>query len=208
MFRLVGMTFFGDPEMRTANWMKVHESPPSMASVLILLAVLSVVGGWIGIPQALGGGDHFDHWLAPVFGKTVVYEGMGESRAGEIILAVVSLLWSLHFVILSWVIYAQRREWPTKMAERFQFLYRILINKYWIDELYNFMIVRPLIWFSENVLWRFFDATVIDRGGVHGTGRVVLFWNRLARRMQSGVVQQYLFFFVVGVVLVIWGVVF
>ena len=111
-------------------------------------------------------------------------------------------------MILAWVIYAQRREWPAKMAERFSFLYKLIFNKYWIDEIYNFLIVRPLKWFSENVLWGVVDAKVIDRWGVHGTGKIVLYWHRGLAWLQNGVVQQYLFFFVVGVVLLIWKVVF
>ncbi|MBI4223826.1 MAG: NADH-quinone oxidoreductase subunit L, partial [Deltaproteobacteria bacterium] len=207
MFRLVGMVFFGEPVMKAAQWMKVHESPPSMASVLMILAVLSAVGGWIGIPYALGGGDHLQEWLAPVFAKTVGVIEIG-SHATEIVMAVLSLLWALHFVILAWVIYAQRKEWPARMAGRLRLLYRLVFNKYWIDEIYNFLIVRPLIWTSEKFLWGIMDVRLIDQFGVHGTGRMMLVWNRLVTLMQTGVVQQYLFFFVVGVILIIWGMLF
>ena len=208
MFRLVGMTFFGQPQMGRGEWQKVHESPPSMGFVLLFLGVLSVIGGWVGIPEAFGGGDHFHHWLSGVFGKMVVHEGMEEGHAAEIILTVVSLLWSLHFAILASVIYAQRREWPTKMAEKFQFLYKLIFNKYWIDELYDFIIVRPLVTLSEKVFWGVIDAKVIDQYGVHGAGRLMIFWNRCVTAVQTGVVQQYLLFFVIGVVLILWGFVF
>ncbi|MDZ4225179.1 MAG: NADH-quinone oxidoreductase subunit L, partial [bacterium] len=208
MFRMVGLTFFGDPQMGTSKWMKVHESPPSMASVLLILGFLSVVGGWIGIPEALGGSNHLHHWLSGVFGKTLVHEGMGESHAGEIILAVVSVLWALHFAILASVIYAQRKDWPEKVAARFHYVYELLVNKYWIDELYDFAIVRPLLFVSRNVLWGFVDEKVIDKYGVMGTGQVVLFWNRCITALQTGVVQQYLLFFVIGAILLIWRYVF
>ncbi|MDO8527778.1 MAG: NADH-quinone oxidoreductase subunit L [Deltaproteobacteria bacterium] len=204
MFRLVGMTFFGNPEMGPSKWNKVHESPPSMASVLIILAILSTIGGWIGVPEAFGGSDHFHYWLSGVFGKSVVHEGMEESHAPEIILTVLSLLWALHWAVLSSVIYSQRKEWPAKMAERFKFVYNLLLNKYWIDEVYGFVIVRPMLWISRNILWDVVDAKLIDGYGVHGTGRMMLFWNRLVTSLQTGVVQQYLFFFVVGVALLLW----
>ena len=204
MFRMVGLTFFGDPQMGPSKWMKVHESPPSMASVLLVLGFLSVVGGWIGIPEALGGSNHFHHWLSGVFGKTVVHEGMGESHAAEIILAVVSVLWALHFAILAGVIYAQRKDWPEKVAARFHFIYELLVNKYWIDELYDLVIVRPVLFVSRNFLWGVVDEKIIDKYGVMGTGQVVLFWNRCITALQTGVVQQYLLFFVIGVILLIW----
>jgi len=208
MFRLVGMTFFGEPEMGNERWMKAHESPPSMAGVLLVLAALSIMGGWIGIPAAIGGGDHFHHFLEGLFGTAVFHEGIQGSHGTEILLMVLSLLWVVHFSVLGWVIYAQRKDWPDKMADRFHLVYKLIFNKYWIDELYNFLIIRPINRFSEKFLWKMFDAGLIDRLGVHGTGRMVLFWNRCVTSIQTGVVQQYLFFFVVGVVLVIWSLVF
>ncbi|MBI5299451.1 MAG: NADH-quinone oxidoreductase subunit L [Deltaproteobacteria bacterium] len=208
MFRLVGMTFFGQPQMGVSKWNKVHESPPSMALVLIFLGVLSLVGGWIGIPEAFGGADRFHYWLAPVFGKSVVHETIEGSHASEIILTVVSFLWVLHFAILAWVMYAQRREGPVKLAERLRLVYKTLLNKYWVDEIYNFLFIRPIRFVSEKFLWNVVDAKVIDGCGVHGTGHMVLLWNRLITMAQTGVVQQYLFFFVVGAVLLIWKFVF
>ena len=208
MFRLVGMTFFGSPEMGPSKWMKVHESPPAMASVLLILAGLSVVGGWVGVPEAFGGADRFHYWLAGVFGKTLVHEGVNETHAAEIILTVVSLLWSLHFAILASVIYSQRKEWPAKMAERFRHVYQLLLNKYWVDQIYDFLFLRPLVQVSRNFLWSVVDEKVIDGAGVMGTGRLVLFWNRCVTALQTGVVQQYLFFFVIGAVLILWKFVF
>ncbi len=204
MFRLVGLTFFGEPQMSSTKWMKVHESPPSMSSVLLILGFLSVVGGWIGIPEAFGGGNHLHHWLEGVFGKVVVHEEMEVSHAPEIILGVVSVLWALHFAILASVIYAQRKEWPEKIAGRFHFVYELLLNKYWIDELYDFVIVRPLLFISRNILWGVVDEKWIDKYAVMGTGQMVLFWNRCVTRLQTGIVQQYLFFFVIGVILMVW----
>ncbi|MDO8494076.1 MAG: NADH-quinone oxidoreductase subunit L, partial [Deltaproteobacteria bacterium] len=161
MFRLVGFVFFGEPQMNQATWEKVHESPPSMASVLILLAVLSVVGGWIGVPAALGGSDHLYHWFGDLFGTGINLMEEHGSRGAELLLAFVSFVWALHFVILAWVIYAQRKDWPEKIAARFRPVYNLLLNKYWVDELYDFLIVRPLVFVSRKFLWGFFDAGVI-----------------------------------------------
>ena len=206
MFRLVGMTFFGETNIAPDLWRKVHESTPSMAFVLLILAILSVIGGWIGIPAALGGADHFQHWLqSTVASRLVSEEG---SHTTELILMVLSFLWALHFVIMAWVIYTQKREWPGSIADKMRGAYQLLVRKYFVDEIYDRLIVRPIQNFSKKFLWQIFDATFIDGLIVHGTGRMVGFWNRAVTAVQNGVVQQYLLFFVIGVILIVWKVMF
>lgn len=207
MFRLLGMTFFGIPR-DPARFDKAHESPPSMTMVLMILGVLSLVAGLIGVPEVLGGHNHLHHWLSGVFGTAVVHETSASTHGTEIILMVGSVLWAAIIGFVAWVTYSQAGDWPFRMAQRFKFFYRLLFNKYWIDELVRLIIVRPLVWTSERVLWKFFDAGLIDGGVVHGSGKVVLSWNRLLCRLQNGMVQQYLFFFLIGALLLVWGIVF
>lgn len=207
MFRLLGMTFFGAPR-DPAKFAKAHEAPPSMSMVLMVLGVLSLVGGFVGVPEAIGGANHFHHWLERVFGTSVVHESAGGSQGVEIVLMVSCVLWAAIIGFVAWVTYSQGSDWPSRSAQRFKGVYRLVFNKYWIDEVYDFLFVRPLVWISEKILWKFFDAGMIDGGMVHGSGRVVLGWNRVLTRLQNGMVQQYLFFFLIGAVLLVWGVVF
>ena len=202
MFRLVGMTFFGETNVAKKDWKNVHESPPSMTAVLITLAILSIAGGWIGIPKAMGGLDHFHEWLKPALAVAVAHEE--GSHTEELILAVLSFLWVLHFVIIAWVIYTQKRDWPDSIMNKAKALYTLVYNKYFVDEFYNIAIIRPIRFISEKFLWKIFDATVIDGGMVHGTGRLIVMWNRALSRIQNGIIQQYLAFFLVGVILILW----
>jgi len=207
MFRLVGMTFFGENQSDPEVLRHAHESPPSMIFVLMILAILSGVGGWIGIPEAMGGSDIFHHFLSKAL-ATPVGELAEGSHTSELILAVASFLWALNFVVVGWVIYTQNRDWPGRIAAKAKGLYTLLLNKYYVDEIYDRLIVGPLRIFSESFLWKIFDATFIDGLLVHGTGRMVGLWNRAVTVVQNGVVQQYLLFFVIGVILIVWKVIF
>jgi len=210
MFRLIYMTFHGQPRMSDEKKSHLHESPKSMTVPLMILAVLSVIGGWIGIPHIFGTTNYFEHWLEPVFSH-----GGGEAEAAEHALASsggygVGMEWGLMtasvvLVILSWFLarlfYNKKTELATAWRARLSGLHTLLLNKYFVDEIYYAVVVRPLVVFSM-VLWKFFDVIVID-GSLNGAAFVYQITSEGMRKMQTGRVRSYATAFVVGVVVLV-----
>jgi NADH-quinone oxidoreductase subunit L len=167
MFRLVFLAFHGEP--RFGHDVHPHESPRSMAAPLTMLGILSIVGGWIGWPAILGGGAWFEHFLAPVFtqaNETLHLEAQTESHGLEYGLMVFSVVLGLAGIGWAYRWYVQAPERADAWRARFAGLYRLLYNKYWVDEIYDAAIVRPVVGVSRAV-YRYFDLAVID-GAANG----------------------------------------
>jgi NADH-quinone oxidoreductase subunit L len=222
MFRLWYLTFFGEQReshTETASHHDVHESPWSMLAPLVLLAVLSLTGGWIGWPQALGGSDHFAHYLDPVFHvEPPTYEEVSIAMAkgepapeavprpaaspGDVrterVLSGVALLVALFGWFLADVVYRRRRDAVAKEDARTGGVYGLLKKKYAIDELYSAIIVQPLTAFARVVLWRGVEEHVVDGAGnvaaesAQGGGKLV-------QRIQSGNIRSYAGWLALGV---------
>ncbi|HEU5360614.1 MAG TPA: hypothetical protein VFU42_05585, partial [Candidatus Deferrimicrobiaceae bacterium] len=204
MFRLVFLTFYGDSRMDPEVEKHVHESPYSMTVPLMLLAVLSVGGGWIGWPAALGGSNHFEHWLAPVFAngtEGAAHGGAHHSAALEYLLMAGSVGVALCGIGLAYYLYRVRTEKPTEIAEKVPGLYDVVFHKYYVDEIYDAAIVRKIvngsIW-----LWEAFDAAFID-GIVNGVAALVRGTGSWTRRLQTGVVGNYAFSILLGAVILV-----
>jgi NADH-quinone oxidoreductase subunit L len=201
MFRLLFMTFHGAPRFDPKKT-HVHESPRVMLAPLAVLALLSLAGGWWAAPHLVGGLDYFDHFVNPVFAggetssSTEPYTGSGQLIAtvfGPPVLAA--------FVgfLLAWWLYIRRPEMPRRIAESLGGLYRLVAGKYFIDELYAFAIVRPVLWISTNFLWHVVDEETIDglvNGVAHEAGE---FGDRL-RHLNSGNTRTYAAWVILGAV--------
>ncbi len=203
IFRAVGMVFFGATNANIEDYRHAHEAPLSMVVPIMLLTVGALFGGLMGWPQALGGMDRIVTWLDGIMAYETGHAPSPESRGTELVLMAITILWALHFSIVGWVIYAQKRDLPARVAQRFGRIHRLVLNKFYIDELYDRAIVRPLIWISRRILWKEVDATFIDGLAVHGTARAVGFWSGLMSALETGSVQMYLLYFVIGVVAVV-----
>ncbi|MBI5575881.1 MAG: NADH-quinone oxidoreductase subunit L [Deltaproteobacteria bacterium] len=203
MFRLVFMTFFGESRMDPHVEKHVHESPWSMTVPLMLLAVLSVVGGWIGIPEVLKGHNHFEHWLAPVFshGASAGHGAAHHPVTLELGLMAGSVAVALCGIGLAYFLYRVRTDKPGKIAEAVPGLYKAVYNKYFVDEIYDFLIVRRIV-NGSIVLWEAFDAAFID-GMVNGIASAVRGIGDGLRRVQTGVVGSYAFSLLLGAVLIV-----
>lgn len=199
MFRAVALTFFGRARMPEDKRGRIHESSISMLVPLVLLGVLSVTGGWIK--------GAFGPFLAPMFASAAI-ESTDTHGNIEHILAVISVLWSAHWAFVAWIVYVQRPSWPVAAAEKFHRVYRLVFNRYYIDSLYDLMIVRPVRWFSDTVLWRGVDIPLIDNVAVNGSSRVVGFFSELVVRVQTGLTPHYLFFTVIGLAVIIGWLIF
>jgi NADH-quinone oxidoreductase subunit L len=218
MFRLIFLTFFGKPRY-DEHEVHVHESPRNMTVPLIFLAILSTIGGWVAAPHLVGGTDYFEKFLHPVF---TAYAPTGAETALEaaepagmmLLHALIGwpVLIALAGLLLAWWFYIKNPQMPKKLAESLRAPYGLVLHKYYVDELYNAAIIRPLLWISTNVLWHGLDETVID-GTVNGVARVARESGSELREIQSGNARSYATWVVIGAVGVtvlmigLWGMV-
>lgn len=204
MFRLVFMTFHGKERTHANAKDHIHESPLTITIPLIILGSLAVVGGWVGIPAALGGVNHFEHFLAPVFEHTQHLHhihAQHELHAYEFPLMGCSIGVALVGIFLAWFMYLKSPELPGKLVASFQGLYRTIFNKWYVDEIYDALFVNPTKRLGT-FLWRGFDVVVVD-GIVNGVGKLVNACSTALRFTQSGFVHSYAFTMVVGVLVIV-----
>jgi NADH-quinone oxidoreductase subunit L len=193
MFRLLFLTFCGELRADEHTAHHIHESPAVMTLPLVVLAVLSLIGGWVGLPEGFLWGDAFGHWLAPVTGAA---HGEAHALTTELVLMLVTTLLAAAGAILAWVLYLRLPGLPMVLAWRLGAIHRALVNKYWIDELYEALVVRPYVRLSE-LLWRVMDQGLID-GMVNGAAAAVVANGQLWRYVQTGNVQHYALVFLGG----------
>jgi len=192
MFRLIFMTFFGESRVDSEKEHHLHESPAVMAIPLIVLAILATVGGWVNLPGGLLWGNAFVRFLTPAVGafKPIV-------EASPTSLSLAASIASALGIALAYLFYLRLPGVPMLLAWRLKDLYNLLLNKYYIDQLYNFIVTRPLFWVSDNVLNRAIDSFVID-GAADGAGLAVRTSGQIARRAETGNVQHYAFVYLLG----------
>ncbi len=206
-FRMVFVTFWGkETRSDEKTCALVHESPKSMTWPLILLAVASTLGGFIGLPGSFGVIQRF---LEPVFAQANTILGIGEPsvQALDIILMFVSLVVALVGMGLAWFIYVRRaQDLPEFFGELFGPVYKVVYNKFYIDEFYQ----ATVVWLAvdgSRWLWHAFDEKVID-GAVNGTAWLWRTAGRGVRPLQTGGVQNYLLGILIGVFVIVTVVVF
>ncbi|GIW43456.1 MAG: NADH-quinone oxidoreductase subunit L [Candidatus Binatia bacterium] len=200
MFRLFFLVFWGECRADAHTRAHIHESPRSMTVPLLALAVLSVVGGYVGLPDFLAWGDRFGAFLAPVLSAAAHGEHHGELGL-ELMLMAVSVLAAVVGIGVAYRFYVQVPELPEQVARQFRAVYRLLWNKYYVDELYEAVFVRPVVQLAH-ALWRQFDVAVID-GAVNGAGDAAEEGGRWLRRWQTGNVQHYALSLLVGALLLV-----
>jgi NADH-quinone oxidoreductase subunit L len=244
MFRLIYMTFYGESRVDPQVLHHVHESPPIMTVPLIILAVLSVVGGLIlGIPPEHGWIHRFlgavvGHGVTPVASGVAEaaatveeHTGGGAFHALDLLLMLISVLVGALGWGLAWIMYTKRTDIPARLAGKYSNLYELLLNKYWVDEFYEYVFVRGgkalanFFWgFDERVVDGAvngashmtvqtsegsgrFDLQTID-GSVNGLSVVITFGARAFRLLQTGFVQNYMLAMVLGLFVIVSAYVF
>jgi NADH-quinone oxidoreductase subunit L len=201
MFRLVYMTFYGKFRGPKATADHVHESPRVMTVPLIVLAVLSVIGGYLGVPHILGGSNIFGNWLDSVVHVESPLAGMElQSDVGvEWTVMIVSVITALVGIFLAYSWYMKKSDVVKKLGETS--LHTLLVNKYWVDQIYDNLISQPIVrgsqWLAE-----YFDLGVIDRLLV-GVGAFFQSVGGAVRRIQTGVVQNYALFMGIGLLAIV-----
>jgi NADH-quinone oxidoreductase subunit L len=205
MFRLVFLTFFGKPRY-DEHQVHVHESPKTMTVPLMILAFCSIFGGWFAAPKLVGGIDHFGAFLEPVFtmyaptaagvaSESAVSPGLALFHAltgWPVIVGVLGLL-------VAWWFYIKSPETPKRLAQSLHGVYTLIFHKYYVDEIYAALIVRPLLWISANLLWHVVDERVID-GTVNGVATAARESGGELRKLQSGNTRSYAAWVIVGAV--------
>jgi len=199
MFRLYAMTFLGAFRGTDEQRHHLHESPLAMTLPLIILAILSFVGGWVGIPDVLMHGGHkLAAFLEPVFQKSNLMAKSHEiSHATEYTLMILSVLIAVAAIVIA----IRRFAYYSKNSEEAKSIGKFLENKWYIDELYESIISNPLKYvaaFMNNMI----EKKIID-GVVNGTGKLVNFGSRQLRWLQSGQVGSYVLFMTLGLLLLL-----
>ncbi len=214
MFRLLYLAFFGERRAAAAHGhdhgaghhgAHLHDAPPAMAIALVVLAVGSVGAGFVGVPHALGGHNQIEAFLAPSFTVGGVEEATAAAHADtstELSLMALSTLVALGGIGLATFLFLRRPGTVDRLAERFSGVHRLLLGKYFVDEVYDTAIVQPIKRLSTGALWRGVDAGLID-GTVNGVGLVVRGWSAVLRRLQTGSVRAYAMSTFLGVVVIV-----
>src|SRR3984885_3644266 len=228
MFRLIFMTFHGTSRVDHEAEHHIHESPKSMLVPLLILAVLSIVGGWLSWPEIFGGNSHFIHFLSTVV--AVPHEARMEpvkgpsSAHGELFLMVLSEGLVILGILFAWFLYVKRTDLPQKIARSFGGFYRLVYNKYYVDQLYDALFVNRAK--DLGLALGAFDRNVINGVGVNGAGwltravsklsiwwdtwivdgsvrlgaRIVWIFSYPVRLIQDGLVQSYMLLIVIGLI--------
>jgi NADH-quinone oxidoreductase subunit L len=211
MFRLWFKTFFGEPriEQQTNAHHSVHESSWVMLLPLAILAILSVVGGWIGIPAALFGSNRIERFLGPVFANGAASEAVVSTTGHglELALTLVSVLVAVAGFYIAYIFYYEKPGTAAALAERHRPAYNLIKNKYWVDEFYSAFLITPLLMFTRGVL-----ELVVDYGVVTGSGQAAgaatrgLAW--IERKQISGNIRSYAGWLAIGAAAVIAVMIF
>lgn len=197
-FRIIYVAFHGEFRGTHEQEHHLHESPAVMTIPLIILGIGAVASGWVGISPLLGGGDQFGHFLEPVVGHP---RGEG-SHAEEMVIMGASVLIGLTGIALAAFFYLRKSDLAERVSEKFSFAYKVLFNKYYVDELYDYIIVRPVFWAAKNIIAGFTDGKIIE-GIVNGLPSLIGMFSLKLRRVQTGIVHQYAAIMVIGLFVII-----
>jgi NADH-quinone oxidoreductase subunit L len=201
MFRLFFLTFFGNTRASEQTIHHIHESPKSMTIPLIVLAVLSVVGGFMGVPEALMGSNRLHKFLEPVFEPSAKFlETKPLEHTTEYALMGTVIILTVVMIVIAYVMYAKKNAVPVADSE-VSGAQKLVYNKYYIDEIYNAVIVKPLYWISDK-LEIFIERSGIDRL-VNSFGNVVIGGSKVTRLLQSGNIGFYIFVMVISIIVLL-----
>jgi NADH-quinone oxidoreductase subunit L len=208
MARLMAMTFMGENRTGERERPHLHEAPWIMTGPLVVLGVLSFVGGVLNLPHLVGGHAALERWLEPVLAPALAIGGVVMPEGStEYLLVGAAVAIGVIGLLLGFRATLGRRMVPAKDAAPDTGLALVLNRKYYVDELYDRLVVRPLVWLSRVVLWRGVDQGLVDGAAVNGSA-----WaSRLAggglRLLQSGHVGAYVVLFLVGALWILRAVI-
>jgi NADH-quinone oxidoreductase subunit L len=200
IFRAYFIAFAGESRVDPEKWSHLHEMPPVMTVPLVILAVLAAIGGWVGLPGEWLWGDAIGRFLAPALALPPGHHGPASPQT-LVFLMVVTTSVALAGIVWAWLLYVRLPDLPGRIAAAARWIYDVLWNKYWIDQVYDRLFLAPYRW-ACGFFWQTVDSAMID-GVVNGVGvgveAAALSW----RRVQTGNVQNYALAMVVGAVTIL-----
>lgn len=201
MFRLMFLAFHG----KTCDHAREDrpQEPGRVVTVpLMILAFFSALAGYIGLPGYLGE-NHFERFLEPSFSYLPPHTAQVQDGHGlEIVLTVAAIVVAALGMWMAYYCYLRNRTAPERMASRFNRLYTVIREKFFVDEVYDVLIVRPIELLSRNLLWKAMDVGIIDRF-VDGTASMMQGWGHLLKRIQSGYARSYAGWILWGALLIL-----
>ncbi|NVO19737.1 MAG: NADH-quinone oxidoreductase subunit L [Bacteroidetes bacterium] len=200
MFRLLFLVFPGKFRGTQKQEEHMHESPAVMTVPLLILAVLAAIGGFMGIPALFGGSHNLGSFLKPVLGS-VQTNGTELSTGIEWMLIIITLLFTASSILLAWWIYSKKKVIPIADGVELPALKSLLSRKFYVDEIYDFLFVKPFSWLSD-VFHRFIEVKGID-AVVNGIGNLVIRTGNTLRLIQTGNTGFYMFVMVIGIILIL-----
>jgi NADH-quinone oxidoreductase subunit L len=208
MARLMAMTFLGDNRTGEKERDHLHEAPWIMTGPLVVLGLLSAIGGVLNLPPFLGGGAALEHWLEPVTAPAAgIFRLQMPHGPTELFLVGAAVAIGAAGLVAGWWATLRRPTLPAERAPADTGFARVLYRKYYVDELYDRIVVRPVVWLSRFALWRGVDQGVVDGAAVNGTAKLSRGLGWLGSRLQTGQVGVYIVLFLVGVLWVLHSVV-
>jgi NADH-quinone oxidoreductase subunit L len=199
MARLMTMTFLGANRTGERERSHLHEAPWIMTGPLVVLGLLSAVGGFLNLPPLLGGNAALEHWIEPVTAPAAAFFRLEMPHGStEFFLVGAAVLIGVAGLLAGWKATLSRPTVTVAEAPPETGLARVLNRKYYIDEFYDALIVRPTVWLSRFVLWKGVDQGVVDGAAVNGTAKLSRGLGWLGSRLQTGQVGTYVVLFLVG----------
>ncbi len=208
MARLMAMTFLGQNRTGENERAHLHEAPWTMTGPLVVLGVLSALGGALNLPPFAGGSAAMEHWLEPVTAPAAAFFALQMPHGSvEYFLVGAAVMVGALGLIAGFRATVARPIAPARAAPPETGVARVLNRKYFVDELYDAVVVRPLVWLSRVVLWKGVDQGVVDGAAVNGTAKLSQGLGWLGSRLQTGQVGVYVVFFLVGVLWILRAVI-
>ncbi|HEV8362779.1 MAG TPA: NADH-quinone oxidoreductase subunit L [Gemmatimonadaceae bacterium] len=214
MTRMMIYTFHGPNRTGEAERQHLREAPWVMTGPLVVLGVLSAIGGWLNLPEVLplGPVGLLHHWLEPVVGEPALHITKGAephlSHATEYALIGLALAIAISGIVTAWVRLKPGALVPKVQAPEPEGFERVLEHKYYVDEVYDSAVVKPTVGISRNVLWKGMDAGIIDGLFVNGSAYLARAFGWLGSRLQSGQVGTYAWILFIGVLVILGSVAF
>jgi len=204
MTRLMLYTFHGPNRTGERERTHLHEAPAVMTGPLMVLGALTLAGGALNVPHLFGGSARLERWLEPVTHPATALRALPElGHATQWFLVVVAVAVAAAGIVAAWRVLPFERLAPARLAAPETGLGRVLWKKFYVDEIYHAVIVRPLLWLSRDVLWGVIDRRVVDGAAVNGAARLSVAIGWIGSKLQTGEVGVYVALFVVGVVFVL-----
>jgi NADH-quinone oxidoreductase subunit L len=201
MFRLVFLAFFGTPRHSEEVRHHLHESPPSMTGPLVILGVLSIVGGFVGLPAWIGP-NRFFQFLEPSLALARSAEHPEVPHSVEMLFAALSIAAAAIGIFVAYRLYIQNPGAADALASRWKRVHQLLFRKYYVDELYDAAIVQPTLNTSTQTLWKRADVGIIDRA-VNGAGESIQGLASILKNVQNGLIRSYALWILLGMLAII-----